>query len=608
MWQSRLEEVLSAPFELIHLKPDSEQRSGGRYLRLDGGVLGLGSQIAFGAEAFVFELIDLAAGIRKGVAKICRYPPGSKQYREWAVPFRFEVNPHSAKPDVEMYPARLIEVPGGLIKIQEYISNTPETDWSTMTPAYPIMIAYRNEGREKALDKALQMTELHGPRGILLELQGRMWAEMENWENARASLERAMTAYRTESREGLLRTGLALADVHRSFYESNNWHDADHVTTLDLPDGPQLSQVLFSDPKAGALDDMLQDRSLYVLFEILAVEPCFIPALFELAEEFSTSPVAGMSVLRILDAIERIDPNREDVRAFRQSYEAASQGSAGQIGSAPVNPESQQAGSSLNPEPDAASQLTAPPDLSSTMKRFDEFYQPEPAEGQVAAARLASAWANLRQGRIEEAERAAREAIKLDPDNVEPYLALSGVLYAKGEKEAALETLEAAARELSANAEIYEVLGNFYLDQGRSNDALLAYLRALVSHPPERWRIELGIGKAHAKLGQTEAALRYMRNAYGAAPGDADAALSLVFELRRTETEANRLEAAKIVETSLEQHPDNVGLLVSHAKLLCHKNDLEEAIPFLERAIGLRPDHYIAKDLLAAIREALRKD
>ena len=108
MWKTRLQTLLQAPFELLTLAGSTDQTHRGRYLRLNGHPFGLGEAIAHGAEALVFDLIDLRHAELAGVIKICRYPPGSREYQTWAVPFRFERNRHSSRPDVELRPARLV--------------------------------------------------------------------------------------------------------------------------------------------------------------------------------------------------------------------------------------------------------------------------------------------------------------------------------------------------------------------------------------------------------------------------------------------------------------------------------------------------------------------
>jgi hypothetical protein len=215
LWHERLNETLAAPFEPLTLRPGSTSSFSGRYLRLQNQLAGLGHLISQGAEAIVYEVVELDTGSLAGVAKICRYPPSSAEYRAWAVPYRMQLNPASTRADVEMRPTVLHEVSGGLIKLQEYISEDPAIDWRTTYPARPIRALAEKSGAEAALQLAEQLIAHHGPRGVLLEAKGVLLSGLERWEEARDTLDAAFHAHEKESLSGAMRTAIALAIAYK---------------------------------------------------------------------------------------------------------------------------------------------------------------------------------------------------------------------------------------------------------------------------------------------------------------------------------------------------------------------------------------------------------
>src|SRR5260370_1138146 len=129
MWFSRiLRLLLAGPPEFLTLGTQpGEAAFRGRYIRIDGFPFALGRMIGQGDEALVFELVSLRDGTCAHVLKICRYTAGSARYERWAVSVRDEPSPYADVPDVELYPARLVEVSGGIVKVQPFIASDPAT-------------------------------------------------------------------------------------------------------------------------------------------------------------------------------------------------------------------------------------------------------------------------------------------------------------------------------------------------------------------------------------------------------------------------------------------------------------------------------------------------
>ena len=496
----------------------------------------------------------------------------------------------------------LVEVPGGIIKVQEYVPVDPDTDWATTLPSRSIARAYRQNGPLGGLDKAQELILRHGARGILLEMEGRMLVELRRLYEARDSLERAQAAYRLESRAGLLRAGLTLSQVHREVYSQNRWKGADAVMTLDIPGIGPYRQVVFGDPKTGANEDTLEDRAMYVLFELLATEPYFAPALVMLAEEMASSRISSDCVPPLLEMVAQVDPGREDVQSLHAFYNASSgpQPSLKAVSAIKSHAESQSQGP---PEPPQI-----PENAAGWMDEFDRNYRPEPTTGQIAEARMASAEANFRQGRFDEAERAARDAVRIAPEIPAVYTTLSRILCAGDKPDEARDVLQAVVKHMPYNAELRVELGFMHLHGNRLDEARAEFLRARVSDPPEPWRVYLGLGLTYRKLGQRDEGLRHLWGAHTAVPNDPRVALQLAYALRDRDAgaSADDLELALgVINHSIDNQPDDVELLVCRAQLLCAVDRFSEAIPELERAAELSPTHPIAGRLLKALREEM---
>lgn len=628
MWRARLDNILSASREAIALDSTGEEPFRGRYLKLGERLCGLGKLVAQGAEAIVYELIDLDAGVRVGVAKICRYSPGTEEYRVWAVPYRLERNLASTRPDVEMLPAVLVAVPGGLIKLQEYVPEDPWTDWSMREPVLPVLEAHQRAGAAEALHCTADLLRQHGSNSSLLALQGRLLCELERWEDARDALEAAFAVHQAGSRADVLQTGLLLAHAHRMAYEAHPREGADLVVTLDVPDGPTVRQVVYANPQASAADDTLEDRALYVLFEILDLEPSFIPGLLAVAEELAGSQNTFGAALEVLDAVERFAPGREFVRQRRRELEDSQTRYLGHLARIAMKPEAndgiaQSVGGLPREDPvsdDNAPVAGAPRGF---LQQFDAAYKPEPARAQIAHARYLSVWANLSAGRYEDAERAAMAAVKLDPSNVSYPLALAAVFEAMGRRAEHVELIQATIAGFPDRPEPLVAAGELALQNSELEAARVAFLRASRLELEPGWRTALGLGQCHRRLGQRDMALDQLRRALATVPRDDDdaqgarripwrahVALQLAYTLRDQRlgaTEADISEAMQMIDDALGEYPDAPDLLVARAQSRVFAGRLSEALEDLDRAASLAPNHPVAANFAREIRKHLEE-
>lgn len=624
MWRARLDNILSASREAIALDSTGEEPFRGRYLRLGERLCGLGKLVAQGAEAIVYELIDLDTGVRVGVAKICRYPPGTEQYRVWAVPYRLERNPASTRPDVEMRPAVLVAVPGGLIKLQEYVPEDPWTDWSMREPVQPVLEAHQRAGTEEALRCTAELLRQHGSNSSLLGLQGRLLCELERWEDARDSLESALAVHQAGSRADVLQTGLLLAHVHRMVYEAHSREGADLVITLDVPGGPTVRQVIYANPQASAADDTLEDRALYTLFEILDLEPSFIPGLLAVAEQLAGSQFTVGAALEVLDAVERFAPGREVVRQRRRELEDSQKRYLDHLARIAVKPEANDSiAHSVGELPREDPNAPVVGARRGFLQQFDAAYKPEPARAQLAHGRYLSVWANLSAGRYEDAEHAAMAAVKLDPSNVSYPLALAAVFEAMGRRAEHVELIHATIAGFPDRPEPLVAAGELALQNSEVEAARVAFLRASRLELEPGWRTALGLGQCHRRLGQRDMAVDHLRRALATVPRDDDGppesrripwrahvALQLAYTLRDQRlgaTEADISEAMQVIDDALGEYPDTPDLLFARAQSHVFAGRLTKALEDLDRAASLAPNYPAAANFAREIRKHLEE-
>ncbi len=604
MWPSRISLLLAEPPEFLALAtdPDDERVFSGKYLHLDGAPYALGRRITRGDEAIVFELVDLRLGYCAGVVKICRYKPGTARYVSWAVTQRKERNPHSDLPDVELHPARLVPVPGGVVKLQPYVTPSPETAWATHAPILDVLTLLEQDRVEEALRVAELLLKQEGSHGVLLEAKGLALERLERLDEAREALEDALEAHLKEGNAGRLRTTYILAGVLHRLYERSAGSGGTTLS-LELPDGTVHTQTYFAAVEAAAADDTLEDRAVFVLLEALAYEPYFAGGLLRLGAYTVNAPAAIEIIRAIVTALLRIDPADPDVGEFAEFVQKR------------YGDDKSQSLRSVETaaEPEHAN-LSA--DTRARLDRFDELYQPEPIRARQAAARHDAALVQAAYGRFASAEGQLREAVDLDPDQPDHRLALADVLESQLKTGEAKRVLEETTRRFPDGTRAYETLGDLCAVHDEHAEAKLAYLRALATEPDERWRVELKVGEAFEKLGEHTRAIEFFRAAHREAPDEPWTILLLVQALRKPALDANGepsadpvfRESLAIIEDAIRRLPPHAPLLVCAAQSFLAEGRYRDARDALRSAVDVDPDDQLAAEFLTDLERNVPTD
>lgn len=178
--------------------------------------------------------------------------------------------------------------------------------------------------------------------------------------------------------------------------------------------------------------------------------------------------------------------------------------------------------------------------------------------------------ANAGLGRLDQAERSYREALRLKPDYAEACNNLAVVLYELGKFPEAVATCKKALELKSNFAEAFNNLGNILNELGDFREAVANYRKALEINPD--------YAEAHGNLGNA------LSNV-----GDPDAA---ILSFKR----------------ALQINPEYAGAYNNLGNALNDLGKSEEAIATFQTALQLKPDFAAAHNSLGAALKALGKN
>ena len=186
-------------------------------------------------------------------------------------------------------------------------------------------------------------------------------------------------------------------------------------------------------------------------------------------------------------------------------------------------------------------------------------------------------------------EESVRQAENRNPD-LAPVHRVSGLLEARaGNYERAATHYRRAIELDPANGDAYRRLGNVYVDNNQIGEARAAFQKAL-ELDPGYFRLQQDVGSFYLDQTLYRDALPYFTKAVELAPDEPNPrfALAVNYEnLGRFEDATRELrKALELRETTNTLHQLGIVLMYQQRE--------SEAIPFLERALKMEPDRYLA--------------
>ncbi|MDZ7830075.1 MAG: sulfotransferase [Halofilum sp. (in: g-proteobacteria)] len=190
-------------------------------------------------------------------------------------------------------------------------------------------------------------------------------------------------------------------------------------------------------------------------------------------------------------------------------------------------------------------------------------------------------------GRLDEAERACRRALDLDPRSAEAHNNVGNLLRDRHD----LETAERAfLHALSIKPGLVEArfnLGNVLRDRGRLSEAVAAY-RAAIQQRPGEALYHLSLGVTLREMHEPEAAREALEQALAIRPDQAESRAALGNVLRQlglVEAARAELDRAIALDPGLKEAHTGLG------RLLHVIGDAEAAEVAYRRALDLAPDY-----------------
>lgn len=189
------------------------------------------------------------------------------------------------------------------------------------------------------------------------------------------------------------------------------------------------------------------------------------------------------------------------------------------------------------------------------------------------------------EGRIDEAEKHFREAIRLNPNYGNPFFCLGVVMQSRGKIKEAKAYFRQALKRDPTMAEAYNILGTISAAEEDLQSAESLYRRS-IEIQPELADAHDNLGIALAGQGRIDEALKHFRQAVTLAPDNASF---------RNNLETALIEAGKIddviamVLQELDQDPDDAGCYHKLGMLYTKKGDAQKASLCFQKAITLDP-------------------
>jgi len=268
--------------------------------------------------------------------------------------------------------------------------------------------------------------------------------------------------------------------------------------------------------------------------------------------------------------------------------------------------------------------LTLSAGMQATRGRYDEavaYYKRaiaiQDVTGQESAGtRLLLAQTMAAYDHLAEAEALIGRVLELQPDNALAYGQLGDVYNKLGRPAEAMEAYQQAFRLDPTQVQLYLALSNQFRQQGGRQDDILELLQTAIRANPEEATLALALGDQLQRRGDTEAAIDAYQTAldkfelYTAPntlnPGAANTSRAFAYiRLASVAEDMGLLEPAmNYYSAAVAAAPDVAWTHVTYGDALRRRNDVENAAAAYQRGIDVDPQFANAYVRLADLRDA----
>jgi tetratricopeptide (TPR) repeat protein len=210
----------------------------------------------------------------------------------------------------------------------------------------------------------------------------------------------------------------------------------------------------------------------------------------------------------------------------------------------------------------------------------------------------------LDQGRLKEASNAYLKALKLLPDHPVILNNIGNVLQLQGENEKSLSWFDKAISQNSKHVDAYCNLGNALRALERNSEASAAYRHALEINP-ERAEAHYNLGIVLVELDNLNDAVMYFNRALEINPADKNAYLAL----GKAHNELGNLEQAmSAFRKAIAIDPDNENFHGELGAALSDHGEIEEAVAAQRKALEINPEYTKAYSRLSMNKKFTEHD
>lgn len=205
------------------------------------------------------------------------------------------------------------------------------------------------------------------------------------------------------------------------------------------------------------------------------------------------------------------------------------------------------------------------------------------------------AWEFLKSNDYEGAERQARKALELNPQNADALHHLGLALFGRGQYDGAIQSLSEAVKLKPKEAEMYIQLGVVLLAKGRLDEAV-SRLQKSVEIAPNSGEAHFNLGVAMFRKGDKPKAIEHWQRAVQLRPEDHEAHFNLAQVFEQEQKIDQAIEHYRLV---IRTKPDHVMGQASLGMTLCAKGAFQEGAVHLAKAVQLEPANFTIRHNLA---------